>query len=316
MIKPILYMQTDPKYKNVDYSAVGEKTTIGAEGCGICCTAMAISTLKNNKNITPITTANWSKKHGYKALRQGTYYSYFVPQFAEYGITCRQINGGNTYGNITSMAHKIALDELKKGNWLIACMGKGRWTTSGHYVLIYGYANGYVYINDSYNTRVECSKAKLADFQREVKYYWCIDTQKFINNIPSISYRVWIKGKKWLSKVIDTTDYAGIKNQPFSCVKIDNISKVGRVKYRVHMLEKKSWGRYKIGGGIGVWSGGTKYMTDGIEIKLLDSNFYVLEYRTSTIGQKYGKWIRSDKELYSGTFGKVIDRLQIRVVKK
>lgn len=46
---------------------------------------MVIATLKD-KNVTPVTTAEWSMAHGYKALNQGTYYTYFLPQFNQYGI--------------------------------------------------------------------------------------------------------------------------------------------------------------------------------------------------------------------------------------
>lgn len=34
-IKPISYLQTDPKWKNHNYSAKGEKKTIGSAGCGV-----------------------------------------------------------------------------------------------------------------------------------------------------------------------------------------------------------------------------------------------------------------------------------------
>ena len=90
MIKPISYLQTDPKWKNYNYSAKGEKKTIGSSGCGVAVTAMVIATLKD-KNVTPITTAEWSMSHGYKALNQGTYYTYFVPQLAHYDIQCKKI---------------------------------------------------------------------------------------------------------------------------------------------------------------------------------------------------------------------------------
>lgn len=38
--QPVSYLQTNPQWANADYSAKGEKTTIGASGCGP--TAMAM----------------------------------------------------------------------------------------------------------------------------------------------------------------------------------------------------------------------------------------------------------------------------------
>ncbi len=174
MIKPVSYLQTDSKWKNYNYSAKGEKKTIGSSGCGVTVAAMVITTLKD-KNVTPVTTAEWSMAHGYKALNQGTYYTYFVPQFKQYGISCRQLNSSNLYGKSSSSAHTEALNELKNGNWVIACMGKGHWTTAGHFILLYKYENGYVYINDPASTKADRIKNTWDLFAKQVKYMWVID---------------------------------------------------------------------------------------------------------------------------------------------
>jgi len=172
--KPISYLQTDPKWKNHNYSAKGEKKTIGSSGCGVTAAAMVIATLKD-KNVTPVTTAEWSMEHGYKALNQGTYYTYFVPQFKQYGIMCRQLNSSNLYGKSSSSAHTEALNALKTGNWVIACMGKGHWTSSGHFILLYKYENGYIFINDPASTKADRIKNTWDLFAKQVKYMWIID---------------------------------------------------------------------------------------------------------------------------------------------
>lgn len=174
MIKPVSYLQTDPKWKNYNYSAKGEKKTIGNAGCGVTVAAMVIATLKD-KNVTPVTTAEWSMAHGYKSLNQGTYYTYFVPQFKQYGITCRLLNSSNLYGKSSSSAHTEALNALKKGNWIIAVMGKGHWTSTGHFILLYKYENGYVYINDPASTKADRIKNTWDLFSKQVKYMWIID---------------------------------------------------------------------------------------------------------------------------------------------
>ena len=173
MIQPIYYMQTDSRWKNQNYSAPGEKKTIGSSGCGVACSAMVIATLKD-KNITPVDTANWSMTHGYKALNQGTYYTYFVPQFKEYGIECKRLNTSNLYGKSSSTDHTEALNALKNSDWVIACMGKGNWTSSGHFVLVYGYENGYVYINDPASKVSRRVKNTWNLFASQVKYLWII----------------------------------------------------------------------------------------------------------------------------------------------
>lgn len=190
MDKPILYMQTNSKWKNLDYSALGEKTNIGESGCGPTCMAMIIATLKDT-TVTPIDTCKWSKEHGYKAVNQGTYYSYFAPQGKAYGIDVKQLNGVNLYKKSNAVAkkyHDEALAEIKKGNLVIACMGKGRWTRSGHFILWYDVEGGNVLINDPYNTKADCLKAGLTVFQSEVKYYFVVDTKNITQKKHSQNY--------------------------------------------------------------------------------------------------------------------------------
>lgn len=170
-LEPILYMQTDPKYANHDYSAKGESTTIKAEGCGVTCSAMVIATL-SDKKVTPIDTAEWSKKNGYKALKQGTYYSYFKPQFAEYGIECNMMNTTNCYGNPNAEVHHRVKKSLDNGDWIIAVAGKGDFTSSGHYILCYGLDRDNVLIKDPYNKKSICSKMPWDRFIKQQKYYW------------------------------------------------------------------------------------------------------------------------------------------------
>lgn len=173
MIKPISYLQTDIRWKNHNYSAKGENKNIGSSGCGITAAAMVIATLKD-KAVTPVTTAEWSMENGYKALNQGTYYTYFVPQMKKYGINCKRLNISNLYGISNSNVHDEAINELKKGNWIIACMGKGIWTSSGHYILVYGYDNGTIYINDPASTASTRIKNTWTNFAKQVKYMWSI----------------------------------------------------------------------------------------------------------------------------------------------
>ena len=186
ILKPVSYLQTDSKWKNHNYSAKGESKTIGSSGCGVTVAAMIIATLKD-KNVTPITTAEWSMAHGYKALNQGTYYTYFVPQLNEYGITCKRLNTSNLYGQSSSFAHTEALNALKNGNWVIACMGKGNWTSSGHFILLYKYENGYVYINDPASTSASRIKNTWDLFAKQVKYLWTVDVPNIFKTSISIS---------------------------------------------------------------------------------------------------------------------------------
>lgn len=180
MEQPINYKQYDSLWKDVSYSNADESTTIGRAGCGTTCSAMVIATLKDS-TVTPITTSKWSLEHGYKYTGGGTYYSYFKPQFAEYGLTCKQLNSVNlrTQSRANSVVyHNEALQALKDGNLVIACMGKGNWTTSGHYILIYDYQDGNIFVNDPASSKTTRAKNTFELACQQVKYWWTIEVPK------------------------------------------------------------------------------------------------------------------------------------------
>lgn len=177
--KPVSYLQTDSRWKNIPYSAPsGEsvKRTIGTSGCGPTCAAMLIETI-TGKTFTPADACAWALKKGYKAPNQGTYYSYFTPQFKAFGIACEQLNGANLYGNKTSPIHQKAFDLLKQGYYLIACMGKGLWTSSGHFIVVW-WEDGKVKINDPASTKTAKLNGDLNTFKSQVKYYFAVDARK------------------------------------------------------------------------------------------------------------------------------------------
>ena len=175
--QPVSYLQTDPRWKSLPYRVKGESSTIGTAGCGPTCAAMLIETL-TGKTFTPVDACSWSVAHGYKALNQGTYYGYFEPQFKEFGLSCKMLNWVNTYGKPNHNNHKKAFELLEQGFYLIACMGPGTWTKSGHFVVVW-WKDGKVRINDPASTKDIRLNGDLSTFKSQVKYYWYIDAVKF-----------------------------------------------------------------------------------------------------------------------------------------
>ena len=185
-MKPIDYKQYDTRWASANYSAKGESKTIKSSGCGVTCASMVIASLKDS-SVTPKTCADWSMANGYKALNQGTFYTYFVPQLKQYGIECKRLNTSNLYKQPSASVHKQVASELKKGNWIIACMGVGTWTKGGHYVLCYDYDGTNVYINDPASESQNRAVNKLSVWQNEVKYYWVVTVpeQSKVTTTPS-----------------------------------------------------------------------------------------------------------------------------------
>lgn len=179
MIKPADYKQTDGKWGSLKYAVQNESSTIKSAGCGPAAVADVLSAIVS-PYVDPVTCAAWALQHGYKAKGGGSYYTYPAAQGAEYGVTVRRLNVANIYGSTSSGVHAEALAALQAGNWLIACMGKGLWTSSGHYIVVYGYKDGMVYINDPASSSAArgCNTWEL--FKAQVKYYWAVEVPELI----------------------------------------------------------------------------------------------------------------------------------------
>lgn len=177
--RPVSYLQTDPRWKNKPYRVKGENATIGGSGCGPTAAAMLIETV-TGKTFTPEDACNWSMAHGYKALNQGTYYAYFTPQFAEFGIDCQMLNWTNTYGKPDHANHEKVVEKLKEGYYAIALMNKGLWTSSGHFVVLW-WQDDKVRINDPASTKDARVNGDIRTFRSQAKYYWLIDAREYNN---------------------------------------------------------------------------------------------------------------------------------------
>ena len=154
--------------------------------------------------------------HGYKALNQGTYYTYFIPQLSEYGITYQRINTSNLYVQSSSTAHTEALNALKRGNWLIACMDVENWTSSGYFILLYQYDNGYVCINDPASTSAARTKNTWDLFAKQVKCLWTV-TVPIGPDMPIISSSVNNQLEtsiEMLGKISTTSSSLNVRSAP------------------------------------------------------------------------------------------------------
>lgn len=175
--QPVSYLQKDARWKDKPYRVKGEKSTVGSAGCGPSCAAMCIETL-TGKTFTPLDACNWSFGHGYKALNQGTYYSYFTPQMKAFGIDCQMLNYENSYGKPNHANHKKVKELVNQGYYAIALMNKGLWTSGGHFILIWDWDDK-VRIHDPNSTATNRLNGDPETFKSQAKYYWLVDARAY-----------------------------------------------------------------------------------------------------------------------------------------
>lgn len=176
MIKPVDYKQYDSKWGGLSYAVDGETSTIKSAGCGPTAMASVLAALVS-PYIDPVTCAAWARQHGYKVYKSGTSYRFPAEIGKEYGITVRRLNTVNIYGYHHMVYYEQALQALKDGNWLIACMGPGTWTKSGHYIVAYRYnaSDGSVDIMDPASAKKARTHNAWKIFASQVKYYWVVE---------------------------------------------------------------------------------------------------------------------------------------------
>ena len=173
--RPVSYLQTDARWKDLRLPCTGGTMSLGGGGCGPTSAAMLIETLRG-KTCRPTDTFEWCCKHGYMYANQGTAYDYFAAQFKAHGIDCGMIPSVclSASSPVRAQVEKM----LKEGYYFVALMKKGLWTSGGHYVVVW-WADGKVRINDPASTSAPRTAGDPAQFWPTAKYFWWVDARDY-----------------------------------------------------------------------------------------------------------------------------------------
>ena len=135
------YNQLDERWANEMY---GKTDTIGVAGCGPTALAIAISNLTGDET-DPVEVAEWSYDNGYVCEGSGSYIS-LIPNAAEhFGLAVEKLGKSN--------ADEL-VEHLEDGKMIIAIMGAGHFTNTGHFIVLRGVTDdGKILVADpvSYN---------------------------------------------------------------------------------------------------------------------------------------------------------------------
>lgn len=153
-----LLMQWDQRWGYVTYG----DDMIAITGCGPTCLSMVAIHLLNDTTMDPAWMAKYSIEKGYCVPGEGT--SWTLMSEGAYGLGLE--------------ATELPLDEeriirnLKVGNPIICIMGPGDFTTSGHFIVLTGYKDGKITVNDP-NSRANSEKLWEFDkIKNQIKNLW------------------------------------------------------------------------------------------------------------------------------------------------
>jgi len=182
-----LLIQWDERW---GYGKYGENV-VGTNGCGPACMAMVIAGLTGNIRVTPYTMAIYSEKNGYLTSDGSTMWSFIANGGEEFGVQ----------GQAISLNEETVIETLKQGFPIICSVGPGDFTDSGHFLVLTGYIDGKIKINDPYSY---ANSEKLWEFevlQPQIKNLWkmqAIESENYLGaNIHASTPKVscgWLFG--------------------------------------------------------------------------------------------------------------------------
>jgi len=158
-----LFIQWDKRWGYTNYG----DSLMAITGCGPTSLSMAIVALTGNKEATPYNVAKFSYKNGYYANGKGSLWTLISEGSSHYGLNAK-----------TLPSHKGSLIKaLDDGKVLILAMGPGKFTTSGHFIVIYDYDENGFYVNDPNSYERSEKIWPFSEFKNEIKNIWSLSVE-------------------------------------------------------------------------------------------------------------------------------------------
>ena len=159
-----LFLQWDRRW---GYESYGD-SCIGLAGCGPTCLSMVLFYLTRDETHTPDSIAAYSMKNGYYVEGTGTSWALMEDVPKLYGIKVSSIS--RAANNMRAV--------LDNGGIIICAMGKGDFTISGHYIVIYGYDNEGFMVNDPNCVARSGRRWTFSEIETQIKSIWVYDKEK------------------------------------------------------------------------------------------------------------------------------------------
>ncbi|MDO5520640.1 MAG: C39 family peptidase [bacterium] len=153
-----LLMQWDESWGYAEYAG----DMIGLSGCGPTCLSMVLLYVKGDVNMNPKTVADFATEEGYSIPGKGTDWALFTQGGRKLGLDVTEL----------PLDENRIVRNLKVGNPIICAMGPGDFTTTGHFIVLSGYEDGKIKVNDPNSYK---NSEKLWDYEEisgQIKNLW------------------------------------------------------------------------------------------------------------------------------------------------
>ncbi len=156
-----LFMQWDQRWGYETYGS----DVIGITGCGPTCLAMAGYYLTGDgETFDPAAVAAFAQKNGYYSPGSGSSWTLISEGGPRLGLDVTEI----------PLVKKRMTDNLAVGNPIILAMGKGDFTTSGHYIVLTGLEDGKFRVNDPNSYANSQRLWSYEEIESQIRNIWVI----------------------------------------------------------------------------------------------------------------------------------------------
>lgn len=153
-----LMMQWDERWGYYEYAYdLG-----GITGCGPTCLSMVAYYLTGNTEYTPTYMMDFSTRNGCVGNSGGTQWTLFSQAAPKLGLKVKEV----------ILDKNAIIKQLDQGHPVVINVGAGDFTTSGHYLVIVSYSEGFFKVNDPNSVANSQRKWSYEQLEGQIKNLW------------------------------------------------------------------------------------------------------------------------------------------------
>ena len=155
-----LFMQWDQRWGYETYGS----DVIGITGCGPTCLAMVGYYLTGDSRFTPEAVASFAWENGYYEKGYGSSWTLISEGGPKLGLTVTEL----------PLVKSKMTGSLEAGNPVILAMGKGDFTSSGHYIVLSGLEDGKFIVNDPNSHANSARRWSYEELEGQIRNIWSV----------------------------------------------------------------------------------------------------------------------------------------------
>lgn len=161
-----LFLQWDPMWGYEDYGS----SCIAVTGCGPTCLAMAGYYLTGDPEMNPKAVADFAEENRYYEKGYGSSWTLISEGAAKLGLSAQEL----------PLVKKKMIAALEEGCPVILALGKGDFTSSGHYIVLTSW-NGEAFTVNDPNSRLRSQQLwTYEQLEGQIRNIWKISTNESV----------------------------------------------------------------------------------------------------------------------------------------